>query len=154
MMDAFYCHPLKFTQSPIAPMVLQAALVSLSLELENPLTAVLHFIRDMLGYSIGRVPSVVAATVPLEMQTRLRALVLAHGAETARLLLSGMIFTFPRDCVVDGAGALMTLIEIDQEASVKWLEGALRSLPPETLGAHELASFVSHLEEFDLCERG
>src|SRR5271169_5448716 len=143
-MDALYCHPLQFTQSLIAPTIVQAALVSLSLELENPLTAVLHFIRDMLGYSIGRVLSVVAATVPIEMQTRLRELILASGAEMSRLLLLGMIYTFPRDCVVDGAGALMTLIEIDQDGSVKWLEAALRSLPPETWSPHELASFVNH----------
>src|SRR5579859_4799415 len=128
-MDALYCHPLEFTQSSLLPSIVQAALASLAIELENPLTAVLHFLRDFLGYAVGHVPSAMSAEVPTEMQTAIRSIIAANGADLCSLIMSGMIFTFPRDCVVDGAGVLMTLIEMDPETSVRWTANSLTMLP-------------------------
>src|SRR5271155_4808649 len=108
LMDALFCHPLEFTKSSLLPIIVQAALASLALELENPLTAVLHFIRDFLGYAVGHVPSSMESEVHVEMQTAIRAMIGAHGSTMCSLIMSGMIFTFPPDCVMDGAGALMT----------------------------------------------
>ena len=118
LMDALYCHPVEFTKSSLLPGITQAVLVSLALELENPLTAVLHFLRDLLGYAVGHVPSAMEADILPETQAIIRRMISANGSILCGLIMSGMIFTFPRDCVADGAGALMTVIEMDPQASV------------------------------------
>src|ERR1700721_1049153 len=105
---------------------------------------------------MGRIPSIVAATVPIEMQARLHHLVMSSGEDMCRRILHGMIFTFPRDCVTDGAGALMTLIEIDSgidtknydHAAVKLIENGLLTLPSDISAPNELTNFVKHLKEY------
>jgi len=144
-MDALYCHPLEFTSSSLLPTIVLAALASLALELENPLTAVLHFLRDFLGYAVGHVPSAMASEVPAEMQIAIREMIRAHGSTMCSLIMSGMIFTFPRDCVVDGAGALMTLIEMDPETSVAWIANSLNMLPSENLSQEERSKFITQI---------
>jgi transportin-3 len=118
--------------------------------LENPLTAVLHFLRDFLGYAVGHVPSAMQSEVPIEMQTAIRAMISARGSTLCGLIMSGMIFTFPRDCVVDGAGALMTLIEMDPETSVGWIANSLNLLPAENLSGEERSKFIGQMAEYYL----
>jgi len=134
-----------FTQSSLLTPIVQAALVSLALELENPLTAVLHFLRDFLGYAVGHAPSAMETEVPREMQTAIRGMISSNGAMLCRLIISGMIFTFPGDCVVDGAGALMTLIEMDPQTSVAWIANSVGMLPPENLSADERNKFITQI---------
>jgi len=81
------------------------------------------------------------------MQTAIQQTVNAHGHDICSLIMSGMIFTFPRDCVVDGAGALMTLIEIDPSASVTWIAHALQLLPQENMSPAEGKRFLNHIAE-------
>jgi transportin-3 len=149
LMDALYCHPMDFTQSSLLTPIVQAALVSLALELENPLTAVLHFLRDFLGYAVGHAPSAMETEVPREMQTAIRGMISSNGAMLCRLIISGMIFTFPGDCVVDGAGALMTLIEMDPQTSVAWIANSVGMLPPENLSADERNKFITQIAKYD-----
>jgi transportin-3 len=152
-MDALFCHPLEFTKSSLLPTIVQAALASLALELENPLTAVLHFIRDFLGYAVGHVPSSMESEVPVEMQNAIRAMIGAHGSTMCSLIMSGMIFTFPRDCVMDGAGALMTLVEMDPGTSVNWIANSLQMLPAENLSQEERNRFIAQVAEYLLKRR-
>ena len=148
LMDALYCHPLEFTSSQLLPTIIRAALASLALELENPLTAVLHFLRDFLGYAAGHVPSAMEMAVPPDMQTAIQAVVSANGSDLCSLLVYGMIFTFPRDCVVDGAGALMTLVEIDPNSSVQWIARALHLLPQENMSQQEVTRLLGSITEY------
>ena len=148
-MDALYSHPFSFTKSSLLPSIVQAALASLALELENPLTAVLHFLRDFLGYAVGRVPSAMeTGVVPDDMQEAIRAQISTHGSAMCGLIMSGMIFTFPRDCVVDGAGALMTLIEMDPVTCGRWIAESLNMLPRENLSAEERQKFITQIAEY------
>ena len=147
-MDALYCHPMDFFKSSLLPSIIQAALTSLTLELESPLTVVLHFLRDLLGYAVGHVSSAMKSNVPLEMQTIIRGIICANGSTLCSLIMSGMIFTFPRDCVADGAGALMTLIEMDPQASVAWTSISLSMLPPENLSQEERAKFINQVQMY------
>ena len=147
-MDSLFCHPIEFTKSPLLPSVMQATLSSLSLELENPLTAVLHFLRDLLGYAVGHVPSAMQREVDPNMQIIIRGMISANGSTLCGLIMSGMIFTFPRDCVMDGAGALMTLIEMDPPASVGWIANSLSILPPENLSIEERTKFIGQVQKY------
>jgi transportin-3 len=147
-MDALYCHPMEFSKSALLPSIIQAALTSLTLELESPLTAVLHFLRDLLGYAVGHVPSAMKSDVSPEMQTTIHGIINANGSALCSLILSGMIFTFPRDCVTDGAGALMTLIEMDPQASVAWISISLNMLPQENLSQEERARFINQVQMY------
>jgi transportin-3 len=153
LMDALYCHPLEFTKSSLLPGIIQAALASLALELENPLTAVLHFLRDLLGYAVGHVPSAMEANIRPEIQAIIRGMISANGSTLCSHIMSGMIFTFPRDCVTDGAGALMTLIEMDPPASVTWIQESLNMLPAENLSADERLKFIGQIQEYTLSSR-
>jgi transportin-3 len=149
-MDALFCHPLEFTSSALLPTIVHAALASLALELENPLTAVLHFLRDFLGYAVGHIPSAMEAEVPIEMSNAIRREIINNGSTLCGLIICGMIFTFPRGCVVDGAGALMTLIELDPETSVSWIANSLNLLPPENLSDEERNRFIGQLAGYSL----
>ena len=145
-MDALYCHPIEFYKSALLPWIMLAILSSLSSELENPLTAVLHFLRDLLGYTVGHLPSAMQTEVPPEMQATLHELVLNNGPILCTALVSGMIFTFPSDCVMDGAGALMTLIEVNPSASVNWIAQSLDTLPQEHLSLEERHRFLAQIQ--------
>ena len=145
-MDALYCHPIEFSKSALLPWIMLAILSSLSSELENPLTAVLHFLRDLLGYTVGHLPSAMQTEVPPEMQATLHELVLNNGPILCTALVSGMIFTFPSDCVMDGAGALMTLIEVNPSASVNWIAQSLDTLPQEHLSLEERHRFLAQIQ--------
>jgi len=145
-MDALYCHPLEFSKSALLPWIMLATLSSLSSELENPLTAVLHFLRDLLGYTVGHIPSAMQSEVPAEMQTILRELVVNNGPILCTALVSGMIFTFPSDCVMDGAGALMTLIEANPSAAANWIAQSLDALPQEHLSLEERHRFLAQIQ--------
>ena len=145
-MDALYCHPIEFYKSALLPWIMLAILSSLSSELENPLTAVLHFLRDLLGYTVGHIPSAMQTEVPPEMQATLHELVLNNGPILCTALVSGMIFTFPSDCVMDGAGALMTLIEVNPSASVNWIAQSLDTLPREHLSREERHKFLAQIQ--------
>jgi transportin-3 len=147
-MDALYCHPMEFSTSPLLPWIMLAILSSLGSELENPLLAVLHFLRDLLGYTVGRVPSAMPSEVPPEMQSKLRELVVNNGAILCTVLMSGMVFTFPPDCVLDGAGAMMTLIEVDATASVSWIAQSLDALPQEHLSSEERHRFLAQIQAY------
>ena len=149
-MDALYCHPLEFTASPLLPVIIRATMASLSLELENPLTAVLHFLRDFLGYAAGHIPSAMETSVPPQMQAAIQQIINEHGRDLCSLIISGMIFTFPRDCVVDGAGALMTLIEIDARSSVDWIAHAIQLLPQENMSPAEGKRFLENISTYTL----
>ena len=146
-MDALYCHPVEFTKSPLLPSIVQAVLWSLALELENPLTAVLHFLRDLLAYAVD-VPSAMESDVPDEIKNTIRGIISINGTALCCLLMSGMIFTFPRDCVTDGAGALMTLIEMDPQSSVAWIANSLNSLPAGNLSADECLRFNNQIRVY------
>jgi len=145
-MDALYCHPLEFSRSALLPWVMLATLSSLSSELETPLTAVLHFLRDLLGYTVGHIPSAMQSEVPAEMQTILRELVRNNGPILCTALVSGMIFTFPSDCVMDGAGALMTLIEGNPSAVANWIAQSLDALLQEHLSLEERHRFLAQIQ--------
>ena len=147
-MDALYCHPLDFTKSVLLSSIVQVALASLALELQNPLTAVLHFLRDFLGYAVGHAPSAMETQVPIEMKTAIRGIIGVNGAALCNLIITGMIFTFPKDCDLDGAGALMTLIEMDPEVSVGWIANSVGMLPPENLSREERDKFLTQITEY------
>lgn len=148
LMDALYCHPMEFSNSPLLPLIMFAIFSSLGSELEYPLLAVLHFLRDLLGYTVGRVPSAMPSEVPPEMQVKLRELVMNNGAILCAVLMSGMVFTFPSDCVLDGAGAMMTLTEVDATASVTWIAHSLDALPQEHLSSDERHRFLAQIQAY------
>jgi transportin-3 len=147
LIDSLFARPNEFTKSTLMSSMVEAALASLSLELENPLTAVLHFLRDYMDYAAGHGPAAMEQGVPHQMQAAFRGVVQRHGATMCNLLISGMIFTFPRDCVVDGAGALMTLIEIDPENSGVWIATSLATLPSENFSDAERNRFLLQISK-------
>jgi transportin-3 len=130
----------------LLPWIMLATLSSLASELENPLTAVLHFLRDLLGYTVGHVPSAMQNEVPAEMQVKLRELVFNNGTILCSVLMSGMVFTFPPDCIIDGAGALMTVTEVDPSASVSWIAAGLDALPQEHISPEERHRFLTQIQ--------
>jgi len=49
--------------------------------------------------------------------------------------------------VMDGAGALMTLVEMDPETSVNWIANSLQMLPAENLSQEERTRFISQVAD-------
>jgi len=51
---------------------------------------------------------------------------------------------------MDGAGVLMTLVEMDPETSVNWIVNSLQMLPSKNLSQEERTKFISQIAEYHL----
>ena len=147
--DALIYHHEQLLPAAIMTPIFSAALSALSLEQEPPLTATLHFLRDLLSYGTDRPNSSSFTTSPppsptstkaraaaeagAKNQAAVKALIAAQGAQLTQRLLTGMMFHFPRDCLPDASGALLDLVHIAPHDTAGWLRDTLGMLPPGSL---------------------
>ncbi|KAI6715672.1 hypothetical protein JHW43_001733 [Diplocarpon mali] len=138
LVDALLYYPHKLIYSQLFEPIFQAAVSALALEQRDPLTAVLHYVRDIIGYGGENPPSSANTTNPPEVQNVVKQLVLANGEHLVKQILAGMMITFPDDCFSDGSGALLGLFELLPEATTAWVDKTVRILPAGTVSSTEI----------------
>lgn len=149
LVDALIYYHNDLIPSNICSPIVQASISALTLQQDAPLTATLHFLRDLLSYGTDRpnssnftsdtsslLPNTTtnitnhSATKSVQhLQPTIQSLVSAHGATLTQRLLTGMMYTFPRDCFPDASGVLLALFQVAPHDAVLWVKGTLEMLP-------------------------
>lgn len=137
LIDALIYYHQQLLVSPVCQHILSASLSALTLQQDAPLTATLHYLRDLLSYGTdhpnssnfdndhgSRTPR-----NPPQLQQAVRQLVVAQGEPLVQRILTGMMFSFPRDCLQDASGVLLALFQILPQETAGWVKGTLAMLP-------------------------
>ncbi|KAL9100567.1 MAG: hypothetical protein Q9187_009349, partial [Circinaria calcarea] len=103
-----------------------------------PLTATLHYLRDFLSYGTDHPNSSSFNGANHDQNGRnlsttqkiVHNLVTAQGEALVQRILTGMMFTFPRDCFQDASGVLLELFEVEPEKAAIWVKNTIAMLPP------------------------
>lgn len=150
----FYSH--KLIPSALFSPIFEAAISALALEQRQPLSATLHYIRDLMTYGTanpatsGSLPLDASGT-PIPASPQLQAIVQqllgAHGEVLVKQVLAGMMITFPRDCFADGSGVLLSMFEVLPTQTTVWVERTLMMLPAGTVSAVDVQQLVSKIQD-------
>ncbi|RAL66306.1 hypothetical protein DID88_005976 [Monilinia fructigena] len=147
LLDALLYYPHKMIRSHLFTPIFRAAIAALDLEQREPLSAVLHYLRDVISYG-GDNPSSSASSInPPEIQQAVRQLILANGNELVKGIMKGMMISFPGDCFTDGSGVLLGLFEILPQETTSWVDGILRMLPAGTVREAEIDRLMNSIRE-------
>ncbi|KAI5918622.1 exportin 1-like protein [Camillea tinctor] len=150
VVDGLLYYPQKFIPSPLFTPIFEAAISVLVLEQREPVSATLHYIRDVLAWAAKYSPSSyehLSPTVAEQLRTLVKQLLIAQGGMLIKRILAGMMITFPGDCFADASGALLTLFEVLPEQTVVWVDQTLRILPEGTVTSIEVDRLMTKIRE-------
>ncbi|KAI9799495.1 MAG: Nuclear import receptor [Piccolia ochrophora] len=145
LLDALLFYPNKMIPSNLFAPIFQAALTALTLQQVAPLTATLHYIRDMLGYGGTNPPSSTGKANPVEIQQAVQKLLLSEGEPLVQRILTGMMFSFPKDCFPDASGVLLEMIAILPNQTPSWIARTIQMLPTGTVSQIEAERLMSQI---------
>ncbi|KAM7199905.1 Armadillo-type fold [Naviculisporaceae sp. PSN 640] len=149
LIDALLYYPHRLIPSQLLPPILRAAIHSMSLEKQEPVSAVLHYLRDLLMYGSEN-PAVsgnMSSATSAQMRDIVKQLLLAQGEALIKQTMTGMMFTFPRDCFADGSGVLLGMFEILPAETANWVEQSIQMLPAGTVTPAEANRLLSKIRE-------
>jgi transportin-3 len=150
VVDGLLYYPQKFILSPLFSPIFEAAISVLVLEQREPLSATLHYIRDVLAWASSYSPGSnerLPQPVVEQLKATVRALLVAQGEMLVKRILAGMMITFPGDCFADASGALLTLFEILPDQTLAQVDSTLRLLPSGTVSAAEVDRLLIKIKE-------
>ncbi|KAI0599384.1 exportin 1-like protein [Biscogniauxia sp. FL1348] len=150
VVDGLLYYPQKFIPSPLFTPIFEAAISVLVLEQREPVSATLHYIRDVLAWAAKYSPSSyehLSPAVAEQLRTLVKQLLIAQGGMLIKRILAGMMITFPGDCFADASGALLTLFEVLPEQTVVWVDQTLRILPEGTVTSTEVDRLMTKIRE-------
>ena len=153
LVDALIYYHYQFIPTPICGPILQAAISTLVLEQQKPLLATLHYLRDFLSYGSDRPASSSfddmshASNQPSseEIKSIVKTLVANQGESLVQRVLTGMMFTFPRDCLQDASGVLIALFELMPEQAAMWVRNTITILPSGSIKAGEVDRVMNNI---------
>ena len=140
----------------ISTPIFTAAISALSLQQDAPLTATLHYVRDFLSYGTDHPNSSSFSSSEAAAQSEanqpaniaaVKAVVSAQGEALVQRVLTGMMFTYPRDCLNDASGVLLALFDIAPEPMALWIKGTITMLPEGSVKAGEGERLVAAVAE-------
>lgn len=143
--DAILYYPYRLVPSELFPSILQAAIASLALEQRDPLTATLHYLRDVIAFGGNNPPCSTGKPNPPEIQQTIRNLLISSGEDLVKAVMAGMMITFPGDCFADGSGVLLELIELMPEQAIGWVASTIAMLPPGTITEAETTRLIQNI---------
>ncbi|KAH6857261.1 armadillo-type protein [Alternaria rosae] len=143
--------PSESIMSPLMDTVLLAACSSLTLLKEDPIIAVLHFLRDLLGYGRNSSPSSsfdnTRHEVPEQLRNRVKQLVLGAGVQLVQRIMTGMMYSFPEGCFADSSGVLLDLFELMPEQVAQWVASTVGMLPQGSITPQESERFLNNIRQ-------
>lgn len=152
--DAIRFYPEKAICSPLAEPMLQASLTALTLQQVDPVTATLHYLRDLLSFGTDKpivsefdAPGGKATANPPQIQAAVKQLLLAHGPVLVQRVLTGMMFNYPEDCFADASSILLALFGIMPQQAAQWVQATIQMLPDGTLKPAEATRLMKGISE-------
>ena len=142
LIDALIYYHSNLLPAPICSPIFSASISALVLEQEAPVTATLHFLRDILSYGTEHPNSSSFQTDELngsrqavdpQVKDHVKRLISEQGEVLTQRVMTGMMFSFPRECVPDASGVLLSLFEIAPQQTALWVKGTVDMLPAGTL---------------------
>ncbi|KAL8671068.1 MAG: hypothetical protein Q9168_004416 [Polycauliona sp. 1 TL-2023] len=145
LIDALIYYHQQLLVSPVCQHILSAAVSALALQQDAPLIADLHFLRDLLSYgtehpnssNFDRQDSGQAPRNSPELQQAVKQMFASQGGPLVQRVMTGMMFSFPRDCIQDASGVLLSLFEILPLQSAVWVKETIGMLPAGSIRAGE-----------------
>ena len=145
LIDALIYYHSSLLPAPVCSPIVSAATSALTLQQDAPLTASLHFLCDFLSYGTDRPNSsnfdngsnTTRTQTLATLQDCVRRMVSEHGEVLTQRLLTGMMFSFPRDCLQDASNVLLAMLEIMPQPVAIWVKGTIDMLPAGTLKSGE-----------------
>ena len=145
LIDALIYYHAALLTAPICSPILSASISALTLQQEAPLTATLHFLRDFLSYgtdhpnssSFDETSNTARIVNSPEIQQCVKRMIAEQGEVLTQRILTGMMFSFPRDCFPDASGVLLALFEIMPQQVANWVKSTISMLPAGTVKAGE-----------------
>jgi transportin-3 len=147
LIDALLYYPHRLIPSALFAPIFQAAVSSLTLEQRDPLTATLHYIRDVIGYGGDNPPSSTGYPNPAEIKKIVQDLILVSGETLVKRIMAGMMITFPRDCFADGSGVLLGLFELMPQQTAVWVGTTVQMLPEGTVSEAEIQRLMTNINQ-------
>ena len=132
--------------------VLEAASHALTLLKDEPLMATLHFLRDFLGYGSDNQPqSSLSDGRPLlnsqELQATVKQLLMQQGEVMTQRLMTGMMYSFPRDCFPDASGALLGMVQLLPDQVTEWIKSTIGMLPEGSVTPQESQRLLGSINQ-------
>ncbi len=146
LVDALIYYPQKLISSNLLAPIFSAALTALTLEQADPLTATLHFLRDLLAYGGENTP-ISDATADANIRPIVQNLVLTQGELLVQRVLVGMMFTFPKDCFPDASGILLDLVNLVPNEISMWIAKTIQMLPAGSVNAGEAQRLFNQINQ-------
>ena len=144
LIDALIYYHQQLLLSPVCQHILSASLSALTLQQEPPLIATLHFLRDFLSYgtnhpnssNFDNLDSQAPRNLP-QIRQAVIEMATSQGEALVQRVMTGMMFSFPRDCLQDASGVLLALFEVMPQETATWLKGTIGMLPTGSIRAGE-----------------
>ncbi|GME24070.1 mrna transport regulator [Neofusicoccum parvum] len=150
--DVLLFFPDQSVTSPLMPSILAAATTALTLLKEEPLIASLHFLRDFLAYGTDNPPSSdwgdEPRTNPPQIQSAVKQLVNGQGEQLTQRIMTGMMYTFPRDCFPDASGVLLEMFNLMPVEVAQWVKTTVSMLPPGSISPQEAERLMNNINQY------
>ncbi|KAF2763128.1 ARM repeat-containing protein [Pseudovirgaria hyperparasitica] len=147
--DVVRFYPQQTVLSTLMGSIVSAACSALSLLKEEPLIATIHFVRDLLSHAGEMSPSSSfdqeRRTNPTEIRARVRQLLDNQGEQLVQRVMTGMMYSFPRDCIPDASGVLLQLFELVPQQVALWLQNTVASLPEGSMTEQEKHRLLTNI---------
>jgi len=147
--DGIMFHPAKIIMSDLLQPIIEASLAALDLQQTEPLLSVLQFLRDLLAYGREAPPNSSYQDyrkTPIEVRNAVQAAAASMGLRITQRILSGLMYSFPSDCVTDSSGVLLELVELCPLQMIQWIKSTLELLPPGSVSPAEAQKFLKGIE--------
>jgi transportin-3 len=153
--DVLLYHTNKLLLSNLIASILQAANTTLTLLKEEPLIATLHFLRDFLAYGGENAPAshfdadgqYRTTSNPETIQQAVRKLAIASGDQLVQRCMTGMMYSFPPDCIPDSSGVLLALFQLLPAETVQWVGATVTMLPEGSIAPQEQERLLRNVQQ-------
>lgn len=145
--DGIMFHSAKIILSDLLQPIIEASLASLDLQQTDPLISVLQFLRDLLAYGREAPPNSTYRKTPIEVRNAVKTAADRMGERITQRILSGLMYSFPSDCVTDSSGVMLELAELHPLPMIQWVKSTLELLPAGSISPVEAQKFLKGVEE-------
>lgn len=147
--DVIRYYPQRAVLSELLPPIVSACCSSLSLLKDEPLMAAMHFSRDFLSFGGEMSPSSSfnedRRTNSPEIRARVKQILDTQGEQLVQRILTGMMYSFPRDCIPDASGVLLQLFELVPQQVAVWLHNTVGLLPAGSITEQEKQRLLTNI---------
>lgn len=85
--------------------------------------------------------------MPSQIQQMVQKVILLEGETLVQRILTGMMFTFPKDCIPDASGVLLELVQLMPNQVSMWIAKTIQILPAGTVSQAEAQRLMTQINQ-------